>query len=185
MRHFISFLIFLSPLALFSQTQHQGILVTYKGDTIAGSIHIDHAVSSMGNQVIVSDSVKTRKFWARDIEYVDCDHGAYYYHTYGMETASGEVPVLLPRLISGQLELFAFAFKGGPANLITTQHYYYVKTEYSTQKVTKKNFKRIMSTIVEADPELANKIKNEELGFRDMKQVILTYNSRPHTLPAE
>lgn len=185
MRAYFVMILFAISLSSFSQTSHQGILVTDKGDTLSGTIYVEHGLSSMGNRAILSGSEKSQKFWAREVEYVDCDSGAYYYYRYPMQTATGEVSVLMPRLIDGQLQLFAFAFKAGPANLITTQHYYYVKTEYSSQRITRKNFKRLMSIVLEADPELLTKIKNEELGFGDIKEIILAYNSRPHILADE
>ena len=183
--YFIAMILFAVSLCSFSQSSHEGIVVTYKGDTLRGAIYVEHGVSSMGNRVIFSGSDKPKKLWAREVEYVECDSGYYYYYTYPMSTATGEIPVLLPRLNNGQLQLFAFAFKAGPGNLITTQHYYFVKSEYSSERITKKNFKRVMSIILEADPELSAKINNGELGFKDMKEIILLYNSRPHILADE
>lgn len=143
-----------------------------------GYFSFEKTLSSMGQKIHYKTKTGTlfsKYLWAKDYLFFESDDA--YFATCDISTPTGDIYAMLPRVVDGKLQLFEFSFKGGPANLIKTQHYYFVKDDMQNSKVTRKDFKKVMPYILFDCPQLVNKIKSGELRYSDFKEIIAEYNS--------
>jgi hypothetical protein len=151
--------------------------LTGEKDTLTGYFRFEQSLSSMGQQI--SQKKEGRLFpkslWAKDFLYFDSD--SLHLERFGISTLTGDLYVMLPRIIDGKIQVYEYAFDGGPLNMIRMEHYYFIKNRNSTTKVTRRNFKKVMLQIITDNTDLLSKVEKEALKFSDLKQIIITYNS--------
>jgi hypothetical protein len=149
-----------------------------ENDTLVGFFQFETGLSSMGQRIHYKESkekVFSKPLWAKDFHYFESD--SIYLATCDISTITGDIFVMLPRVINGTLQVFEYTFKGGPMSLIKMEQYYFVRSEYANSKVTKKNFKKVMPYLIPDSPELLSRIERGELKFKDLKTIIIQFNA--------
>ncbi|OOQ61423.1 hypothetical protein BC343_20875 [Mucilaginibacter pedocola] len=81
-------------------------------------------------------------------------------------------PLKIYRLFQG--------YPGGPQQgPSTSSHYYYgVNPDYVT-RLTRKNFMEVMENVLVDKPELWAQVKNKDLRYGDMEEIIQAYHEKP------
>jgi hypothetical protein len=164
MRRILLFLLLGSTIPTLAQ-EAPGYLVTNKGDTLRGQVHI-LSYDLMDRVSVKAEGKKKKNLTAVEVRRIFIDSSEY-------------APVQLENTIrmmkvlkSGYLSLYAFK----PENIYTFDGRLLVKMNGSKTEVPNIQFKKILSDFLEDCESTAEKVKIGDLGRGDLEAIIDDYN---------
>jgi hypothetical protein len=185
MKNLIFFFLFISSTPnIFSQSIFGGKKefiygkMVGRSDTLIGYFWFDNQITQNGQTVqfkedLNSDTKKT--FQSRHYDYFESD--GIYLETFGaIPTISGDVLIMIPRIINGKIQLFENKFKWGYFNAFKSEKFF-LKKGWNKERVKKKNFKDLMQRYVGDDKSLMEKIEKNELKYDDLVEIVTIYNN--------
>jgi hypothetical protein len=147
-------------------------------DTLTGYFRFSPYISESGQTVEYKDRLNSydiEKFQSNKYDYFEAD--SLYLETFHIRpTLTRSAKAMIPRLINGKVQLFALTMDGTGLFNSTTNTLFFIKKGEEKFQVTKSQFKRQMHDII-GDPELLQRIDNNELKYIDLPQIISQYNS--------
>jgi hypothetical protein len=178
------FFFFLSSLSIFSQSIFGGKKefiygkMVGRSDTLVGYFWFDNQITQNGQTVQFKEDLNSenkKTFQSRHYDYFESD--GIYLETFGaIPTVSGDILIMIPRVINGRIQLFDNKFKWGYMNLFKSEHYF-LKKGWDKVRVKKKDFKELMQRFVGDDKSLMEKIENNELKYDDLIEIVTIYNN--------
>lgn len=184
MRRLLAIISILS--ALFVQGQpnfhNDFIYGTMQGDggTLTGYFKFDRTFSQNGQTVYFkedSTSRKTKKFPSR--RYMSFTSDSLYMETFGvMPTITGDILVMVPRILNGPIQLFYFPY-GRPGTIIAPKYEpYHIKASGYRKRVSRKKFKNEMAEILSSNTVLLKYIEEEKLKYDDLPIIVQLANAK-------
>ena len=148
-----------------------------KTDTLIGYFWFDHDIDQQGQRVTYAEdsiTLSKKRFYTRKYEYFQSD--SMFLETFGaVPMLTGDVLIMIPRIINGKVQLFDFKCRGCTFSFIKSEHYFVKKDDHKL-KVKKNKFKEQMKELIGDDSALMGKIDREELKYEDLEQIIFSYN---------
>jgi hypothetical protein len=148
MRNLIFFLLLISTTSnIFSQSIFGKKKFIYgkmvgRSDTLVGYFWFDNQITQNGQTVQFKEDLNSdikKTFQSRHYDYFESD--SIYLETFGaIPTFSGDILIMIPRVINGRVQLFDNKFKWGYMNLFKSEHYF-LKKGWDKVRIKKKNFK--------------------------------------------
>lgn len=89
---------------------------------------------------------------------------------------TGRLQVMLPRIVTGKLELYNAVYRGF-YSFEKTDHYYLYDGNENIQLVRRK-FKDQMKELLKDDADIIGRVEREEVTYDDMPSIIYNYNLR-------
>jgi hypothetical protein len=149
-----------------------------RSDTLVGYFWFDNQISQNGQTVEFKEDLNAenkKRFQSRDYDYFESD--SIYLETFGaIPTATGDILIMIPRVVNGKIQLFDNKFKWGAMNLFKSEHFF-IKKNRDKVRVKKKKFKELMQIYVGDDKPLMEKIEKNELQYEDLIEIITIYNN--------
>ena len=139
--------------------------VTSKGDTLRGRTKI--LSYDFLDRVQVLEGKKKKQYTALEVKSVNMDGETY--HTVKYDQSYRYMKLIK----SGFLSLYGFRLQ----NQSSYDGQYLVKKNGTSMEIPNLTFKKGMAGFLEECPELVTKIKNGDLGRRDVDQIIDRFNS--------
>jgi len=179
------FFLFSSSSSIFSQSIFGGKKefiygkIVGRSDTLVGYFWFDNRkILEYGQMVHFKEDLNSeikKSFQSRHYDYFEAD--SIYLETFGaIPTISGDMLIMIPRVINGKIQLFDNKFKWGYMNLFKSEHYF-LKKGWDKVRVKKKDFKELMQRFVGDDKSLMEKIENNELKYDDLIEIVTIYNN--------
>ena len=148
-------------------------------DTLAGYFKFDREISQNGQLVYYKkqyESEKTKSFPSRKYDHFESD--SFYLETFGvMPMLTGDVLIMIPRIINGRLQLFAVNYNGGGFLNLGHSETLCIKKGSEKLRLKKGKFKKQMHKLLDDDEELLQKIDNDELKYEDLTEIVKSYNN--------
>jgi hypothetical protein len=150
-----------------------------KNDTLKGYFMFSHEISQNGQPVSYkaeAESEKIKTFPSRRYDYFESD--SLYLETFGVvPMLTGDVLIMIPRIVNGKLQLFTTVYSGGGVFNLGTTESFFIKKGIEKIKIKKSKFKKQMETLIQDDQALLQKIENDELKYEDIIEIVKTYDS--------
>jgi len=178
------FLAFSFSTPMFSQSMFDGKKKFIYGkmvgtsDTLIGYFWFDNQITQNGQTVHYKEDLSSNsanKFQSRNYNYFESD--SIYLETFGaIPTATGDILIMIPRIINGSIQLFDSKYRWGNFNLMLSEHFF-IKKGNQKLRIKKKDFKGLLMGLVWDDEALLNRITNGELKYDDLMEIVATYNN--------
>lgn len=158
-----------------AQSFKEGMIVTIEGDTMVGLVapNNETTFSFKKDRKAVQEIIP-----AKDVLAFSFDNEEYQKHT--VEVLRGNFPEKIEDFllvkVTGPVKLLEYKGKG----IFGSEHVnYYLQNNTETPyrvNQDKNNFKKTMSWYFAENEELAAKIKQKELGYNDLMEIVNTFN---------
>jgi hypothetical protein len=150
-----------------------------RNDTLSGYFRFSPDVTRNGQTVYFKEEFRSgvkKRFPSRRYEYFESD--SFYLGTFGVvPTITGDISIMIPRIIDGKLQLFAVDYNGGGFLNLGSTESFFIKKGPVKLRIKKSKFKKQMHTLVEDDEALIQKIENDQLKYDDLVDIVKTYNN--------
>lgn len=164
-----------------SQFQNNKTFVygTLSGETThTGYFWFDNVLTQMGQRILFKenpDSKKKKTFYAHNFTVFSND--SLVLRTFKtIPYGTGRLSAMIPRIVSGKLELYVSKFAGH--YLVKASDHFYLFDGVENTRLVRRKFKEQMSEILSDDAEIVRRIQLEELSYDDMPAIIYNYNLR-------
>ena len=150
-----------------------------ENDTLVGYFKFNHDITQNGQQVYYKkqfESESSKSFPSRRYDYFESD--SFYLETFGVvPMLTGDVLIMIPRIINGKLQLFAVNYNGGGFLGLGHSETLCIKKGSEKLRLKKSKFKKQMHQLLDDDEALLQKIDNDELKYEDLIEIVKSYNN--------
>jgi hypothetical protein len=150
-----------------------------ENDTLTGYFSFSHEITNNGQTVYFRDEMnpeKTRTFQSRRYDYFESDK--LYMETFGVvPTITGNILMMIPRIMNGKLQLFEVHYDGGGIFNMGSTVSFFIKKGNLKLRIKNGKFKKQMHSLIEDDTVLMQKVDNDELKYEDLIDIVKTYNN--------
>jgi len=165
-----------------------GYVVKENRDTIYGQLRELNAEKSCLKIKFIDSKGNKVKFKDKEVYAYKRGDDLYYKKTYERPISISNMKGFMKLMVKGKVNLYKFNYveknvgvmdsNGGmiPGGNSYRKDYYIEKKNSNLFLVTKIGFKHLVANYLSDNFDLANKIRNKELKYRDIKEIVRTYN---------
>jgi len=144
----------------------------------SGYFWFDNVLTQMGQRIIYKEDLSEKKgevLYAHDFDTFESD--SIFLRTFKtIPVGTGRIMAMIPRLISGKLELYNAIYAGFYS--FNKSDHFYLYDGIENIRVIRRKFKEQMKELISDDPEIIQRIEREKLTYDDLPAIIYNYNLR-------
>jgi hypothetical protein len=145
--------------------------------TFEGYFWFDNVLNTMGQRIWFKTNPNIKKkqtLYTHSFETFDGDE--IFMRKFKLVVGLTSWEVMMPRVVTGKLELYNAEFRGYYA--FSASDYYFIYDGKQKIRLIRRKFKEQMTQLLSDDADIIRRIENGEVKYDDMPTIIYNYNQR-------
>lgn len=147
---------------------------------LKGYFWFDNALVDGAQRIYYKETLESDKKELNASEFERFESADVYREKFNVASASATrgAEVLLPRIEKGKINLYKYDYVvANQKHNLNRENHYYIQKGLVKTRVSFNNFKDKMQELVGDNKELMAKIKNNDLGYYKLQEIVATYNN--------